>query len=80
MNYYDYETTAEYNREQIKDEFKSSRLAKRTHNAHPYHPSRFTHLMYNFANWMIATGKRLRARYEIPQPTCSSTHTERFAH
>jgi hypothetical protein len=36
--------------------------------------------MYNFANWMIATGKQLRKRYEIPTVDCSKTRTESFAH
>jgi hypothetical protein len=35
--------------------------------------------MYNFANWMILTGKQLRKRYEIPAVDCSKTRTESFA-
>jgi hypothetical protein len=36
--------------------------------------------MFNFANWMIATGKRLRKRYEIPAANCGPTHSKHFAH
>ncbi|MBI5294560.1 MAG: hypothetical protein HY869_03715 [Chloroflexi bacterium] len=39
------------------------------------HPSLFTRAMVDLANWMIATGKQLRRRYEIPAAARSS-----FAH
>jgi hypothetical protein len=35
--------------------------------------------MFSFADWMIATGKQLRKRYEIPAADCTPAHTESFA-
>jgi hypothetical protein len=35
--------------------------------------------MYNFANWMISTGKQLRKRYEVPCVDCPSPSGS-FAH
>jgi hypothetical protein len=81
MNVYDYENTAEYNRQQIHAELKQIRLAHSARHTQAYHPHRFARLMVNFANWMIATGKQLRNRYEIPVPHCNQTiSSKNFAH
>jgi hypothetical protein len=35
--------------------------------------------MFSFANWMIATGKQLRKRYEIPVSNGNQAQSKRFA-
>jgi hypothetical protein len=80
MNYFDYENRAEYNRKQIQTDIQLIRLEQQTRKSRVYKPGRFEHLMFNFANWMISTGKQLRKRYEIPTTNCSHTSSKRFAH
>jgi len=80
MNQYQDEFTAEYNRQRIRSEIKQIRLEQLALKSRPYRPGRFTRLMFNFANWMIATGKQLRARYEIPVANCNNSRTKGFAH
>ena len=80
MNYFDYETTAEYNRQQIRNQFEQIQLEKFALKSQVYQPGRFAHLMFNLANWMITTGKQLRKRYEIPAANSNHTHSKRFAH
>jgi hypothetical protein len=80
MNYFLDEQTAEYNRQRIRDEFKQIRLEQIVTKSRVYHPSRFGQMMFNFANWMISTGKQLRQRYEIPPVDCSKSPTKGFAH
>jgi hypothetical protein len=80
MNIYDYENTAAYNRQQIQDDIKLIQFEKTALKARAYTPGRFTRLMFNFANWMIATGKQLRVRYEIPVANCNQVKPKSFAH
>jgi len=80
MNYFDYEKTAEYNRERIQTDLKLIRLEQSKIKSRVYQPGRFERMMFAFANWMIATGKQLRKRYEIPVMNCTSAPSKRFAH
>jgi hypothetical protein len=80
VNYFDYENTAEFNRQRIHTELNQIRLEEFALKSRVYQPGTFTHLMFNFANWMIATGKQLRKRYEIPTPNHTHNHSKRFAH
>jgi hypothetical protein len=80
MNHFQDELTAEYNRQRISEELKQIRLEQLSIKARPYKPSRFERTMFNFANWMIATGKQLRKRYEVPVTNCNNTQTKGFAH
>jgi len=80
MNYYQDEFTAEYNRQRVIAEMRQIRLEEVAHGSQVYTPSRFERTMFNFANWLITTGKRLRKRYEMPTPDCSQTHSKSFAH
>ena len=66
MNHHLDEFNAEYNRQRILNEVEQIRLEQFALKSRVYTPGRFGRAMFNFANWMIATGKRLRARYEIP--------------
>ena len=79
MNHYQDELLAEYNRQRIKDEFEQIRLERLAMQSRAYRPGLFTRTMYNFANWMISTGKHLRKRYEIPAITCNNPPTNSFA-
>lgn len=80
MNHYQDELTAEYHRKQIADELKQIRLEQLALKARPYKPGRYERTMYNLANWMIATGKQLRKRYEVPAPNCNNSPSKGFAH
>jgi len=79
MNYLQDELTAEYNRQRISEELTQIRLEQFTLKSRAYKPSRFERTMFNFANWMIATGKQLRKRYEVPSVNCNPT-PKGFAH
>ena len=80
MNYFDYENTAEYNRQNIHTAFKQIRLEQFVLQSRVCRPGRFERMMFNFANWMIATGKQLRKRYEIPATNCNHSPSKRYAH
>lgn len=80
MNYFQDEMTAEYNRQRITEELKQIRLEQFALKSQPYKPGKFERTMFNFANWMISTGKQLRKRYEVPTANCSSSQSKGFAH
>lgn len=80
MNYFQDELTAEYNRQKISAELQQIRLEQFALKSRNYKPSRFERAMFNFANWMIATGKQLRKRYEVPTTNCNHSPTKGFAH
>jgi hypothetical protein len=80
MNYWNDEKTAEYNRQRIMDEVKQIRLEKIALQSRVYRPGLFERTMFNFANWMISTGKQLRKRYEVPAVNCNNPPTGSFAH
>ena len=79
MNPYQDELTAEYNRQRIIEEVNLIRLEKQARKSRIYRPGIFERMMFNFANWMISTGKQLRKRYEIPQVNCNPS-PKSFAH
>ena len=80
MNHYQDEMRAEYNRQRIHEEFEQIWLEQLAIKSQVYKPGRFEKLMFNFANWMISTGKRLRQRYEIPAVNCNSLSSKSFVH
>ncbi|MCI0555063.1 MAG: hypothetical protein L0287_29290 [Anaerolineae bacterium] len=80
MNHWQDEIHAEYNRQRILDEVEQIRLVKLARGSRVYRPGIFERTMFNFANWMISTGKRLRSRYEIPSVNCSKSPTGSLAH
>lgn len=79
MNYWLDEKLAELNRQRIIEEMALIHFEQKQRRARVYHPGRFEMTMLRFANWMIATGKQLRKRYEIPQVNCNQTPSEHFA-
>ena len=80
MNYFQDELTAEYNQQRISEELNQIRLEQFALKSRTYKPSRFERTMFNFANWMITTGKQLRKRYEIPATNCNRSPSKGFAH
>ena len=80
MNHWNNEYMAEYHRQEILNEVEQIRLEKIAVSSRVYRPGLFERTMFNFANWMISTGKQLRKRYEIPAVDCSKSRTGSFAH
>jgi len=73
------EFMAEFHRQDILKEAEHIRLERIALKSRVYRPGIFERTMYNFANWMISTGKQLRKRYEVPCVDCP-TPTGSFAH
>ena len=80
MNIWHHDFMAEYHRQDILKEAEHIRLERIALQSRVYRPRLFARTMFNFANWMISTGKQLRKRYEIPAVDCSKTATGSFAH
>jgi hypothetical protein len=80
MNNWNNEYMAEYHRQEILDEVEQIRLERLVVGSRVYRPGVFERTMFNFANWMISTGKQLRKRYEIPAVDCGKSRTGSFAH
>ena len=78
MNNWHDEYMAEYHRQEIIREVEQIRLEKLAAGSRLYRPGLFERTMFNFANWMISTGKQLRKRYEIPTMDCSKSPTSSF--
>ncbi|HEX5807134.1 MAG TPA: hypothetical protein VFY25_00595 [Anaerolineales bacterium] len=79
MNNWHTEFMAEYHRQDILKEAEHIRLEELAVTSRVYRPRFFERTMFNFANWMISTGKQLRKRYEVPCVDCP-TPTGSFAH
>ena len=79
MNNWHDEFMAEYHRQDILKEVEHIRLEGIAVKSRLYRPGFFARTMFNFANWMISTGKQLRKRYEVPCVDCP-TPTGSFAH
>ena len=79
MNNWQNEYMAEYERQRIWEEVEQIRLEKLALRSRAYRPGMFERTMFNFANWMISTGKQLRKRYEVPSVNCSKSATGSFA-
>lgn len=68
--YEQYKQIDEFHRQRMMAEIRAERLVRQTR---VYHPGIFERLMFRLANWMIAKGKELRHRYEIPSANCGKT-------
>ena len=79
MNNWHNEFMAEYHRQQILEEAEHLRLERFAVRSRLYRPRLFERTMFNFANWMISTGKQLRKRYETPAVHCNNSTTNSFA-
>jgi hypothetical protein len=76
----DWQNEFEYRRQRIVDELDQIRLERLALKGRVYRPGVFARMMFRLANWMIATGKQLRKRYEVPTVSSSNPPTESFAH
>ena len=79
MNHWHNEFMAEYHRQGILEEAEQIRLERIALKSRVYRPGVYARTMYSFANWMIASGKQLRKRYEVPAVDCRKTATGTFA-
>jgi hypothetical protein len=79
MNNWQNEFMVEYHRQRILEEVEQIRLERLALKSRVYRPGVFERTMFNFANWMISTGKQLRKRYEVPAVNCSKSATGSFA-
>ena len=79
MNNWHNEYMAEYRRKQILDEANQLHLDNLMLKSRVYRPGLFERTMFNFANWMISTGRQLRKRYEIPSADCNKSPSGSFA-
>ena len=80
MNNWHNEFMAEYHRQGILEEAEQIRLERIALKSRVYHPRFYARTMFNFANWMISTGKQLRQRYEVPAVDCNKKPSGSFAH
>ncbi len=79
MNNWHNEFMSEYHRQNILDDANQIRLEKIMLKSRVHRPGLFARTMFNFANWMISTGRQLRKRYEIPPVDCSKAPSGSFA-
>jgi len=83
MDNWHHELMTEYHRhhrQRMLEAVEQIRLERLALKSRVYRPGLFARTMYNFANWMISTGKQLRKRYQVPAVDCSKTRTESFVH
>ncbi len=71
-----FEFIVELHRQEILEQTRQVRLEE----FRPCRPGLFAHTMFDLANWMIATGKQLRRRYEVPAASRGQTSRGSFAH
>ena len=79
MNNCHNEYMAEYHHRDLLKQSEQIKLANLAAKSRVYRPNLFTRAMFNFANWMITTGKQLRKRYEIPTVKCNNSPKGSFA-
>ncbi len=79
MNNWQNEFMAEYRRQEIVREMEHIRLEEQALRSRVHRPRLFARTMFNFANWMISTGKHLRKRYDVPAVHCGDSRTGSFA-
>jgi hypothetical protein len=79
MNNWHNEYMAEYHRQDLLKQREQIRIEDLALKSRVYRPGIFERTMFNFANWMISTGKQLRKRYEVPAVKCNNSPTGSFA-
>lgn len=80
MNNWQDDFMAEYRRRELLEQAEQIRLEKVGIQSRVYRAGLFERSMFSFAIWMIATGKQLRKRYEVPVINCDTSPAEGFAH
>ena len=76
----DWQNEFEYRRRRIVEEIEQLRLERLALKSRVYRPRFFERTMFNFANWMISTGKQLRKRYEVSAANSNNPPKSSFAH
>jgi len=66
MNHWHNDFMAEYRRQDLINESERIRLENLALKSRVFRPGLFAQTMHSFAGWMILTGKKLHARYELP--------------
>ena len=80
MNYWHIEFMAKDRHQQILEEAEHIHLERIALQSRANGSPFFKRTMFNFANWMISTGKQLRKRYEIPAVNCNNSPRKSFVH
>lgn len=70
---------ADLHRQQLLEEAEQVRLEKLGLESQAGCPNLFERALIKFANWMIARGKQLRKRYELPAVNCKNSPTGSLA-
>lgn len=79
MNNWNNEYMAEYHRQDLVQEAEQVRREKLGISSRIYHAGLFARTMFNFGNWMIARGRQIRKRYEIPSAACNNAPSGSYA-
>ena len=79
MNHWHNEYMAEYHRQDLIKEAEQIQREKLGIGSRVYRPMLFARTMFNLGNWLIARGKQLRKRYEVPIAACNNSPTGSFA-
>jgi hypothetical protein len=72
------EAMAELHRREIQREMRRIYIGERALSRRVYRPGWFAVRMFGLANWMIATGKNMRRRYESPALGCTHEPTRGY--
>ena len=79
MNNWINEYMAEFHRQDLIKEVEQIQREKLGISSRVYHPKLFARTMFNLGSWLIARGKQLRRRYEVPTAACNNSPTGSFA-
>jgi len=79
MNNWHNDFMAEYHRQDLIKESEQIHLENLASSSRVYQPGLFARTMHSLAGWMILTGKKLHARFEIPTMHCHQTPSNSFA-
>ena len=72
MNHWHMEMMAELHRRELEHEMEGIYIVEQVLARRAHRPGWFAVRMYSLANWMIATGKNMRRRYEAPASGCAT--------
>jgi len=64
MNHWQIEIESKLHRDELENQMKAIRLEEQALRSKAHQPAWYERSLYRLANWMIATGKQLRRRYE----------------
>jgi hypothetical protein len=79
MNHWHMEVMAELHRRELEREMEGIYIVEQVLARRVHRPAWFAVRMFGLANWMIATGKQMRRRYETPALGCEHERTRSYA-